>query len=51
MPLDVLLATMEYWGAQCARLVEREAEQVPTLDETGKAIQTEEAQQTKGDLR
>ena len=38
LPLDVLLATMEYWAAQCAKLVDREAEAATTVVLTDKAL-------------
>src|SRR3974390_3365545 len=55
LPLDVLLAAMEYWGAQCAKLVDAEAEAnalPPVIDaETGKVIKSEDAANIKADLR
>ena len=52
LPLDVLLATMEYWAAQCAKLVDREAEAATTVDAaTGKVIRAEPDTKLAADIR
>ena len=38
LPLDIMLAAMEYWAAQCAKLVDREAEAATTVVLTDKAL-------------
>ena len=53
LPLDILLATMEYWSAKTARLVDAEADAAtPTVDENGKQTPSaEEIQRIKAELR
>ena len=52
LPLDILLATMEYWSAKTARLVDAEADAAtPTVDENGKQTPSaEEIQRIKSEL-
>jgi hypothetical protein len=53
LPLDVMLASMEYWAAQCAKLVELEANlPPPTIDAaTGNVVKSKEAIGLRDDLR
>src|SRR3974377_2573439 len=52
LPLDIMLAAMEYWAAQCAKLVDREAEAATTVDAaTGKVIRAEPETKLAADLR